>query len=237
MVESLIRSRLDTLIVSIDGTTQDVYEVYRVGGRLDRVLENIRRIVEKKKELGFKTPFIEWQFIVMRQNEHQIANARRLASEIGVDNIVFKNVDFPHGEDDAQVARRWQPVGDAVYQRERPFEKPYKETGRRCWRLWRSAVVNWDGGYAPCCYPTDAEQDFGNVKQHSVREIWNNRHYTSARDLFKGRESQGVEVGCVNCNVYLESEAGMRRNGNGSSNSVKGAGVITVEREVGNGRS
>ena len=101
MVESLIRSRLDTLIVSIDGTTQDVYEVYRVGGRLDRVFENIGRIVEKKKELGYKTPFIEWQFIVVRQNEHQIADARNLAREIGVDNIVFKNVDFPHGEDDA----------------------------------------------------------------------------------------------------------------------------------------
>ena len=98
-------------------------------------------------------------------------------------------------------------------------------------------MVNWDGGYAPCCYLTDAEQDFGNVKQHSVREIWNNRHYTSARDLFKGRESQGVEVGCVNCNVYLGSEAGMRRNGNGSSNSVKVAEVVTVEGKVGNGRS
>lgn len=211
MAESLVKSGLDTLIVSLDGTTQEVYEVYRVGGHLDRVLDNIRLLVEKKKELGYKTPFIEWQFIVMRQNEHQIPDAREMARDLGVDNIVFKKVDFPHGEDDTEVARRWQPVGNMDYQREQPFDKPFAETGRRCWRLWRSAVVNWDGGYAPCCYLTDADQDFGNVETHSIKEIWNNQHYISARDLFKGKENPPVKVGCLNCNVYLESEAGKRR--------------------------
>src|SRR3984893_16430426 len=34
-----VESGLDRLIISIDGTTQDVYEQYRVGGRLDKVLK------------------------------------------------------------------------------------------------------------------------------------------------------------------------------------------------------
>ena len=127
MAESLVKSGLDTLIVSLDGTTQEVYEVYRVGGHLDRVLDNIRLLVEKKKELGYKTPFIEWQFIVMRQNEHQIPEAREMAGDLGVDNIVFKKVDFPHGEDDTEVARRWQPVGNMDYQREQPFDRTLRE--------------------------------------------------------------------------------------------------------------
>ena len=56
MAERIIRSGLDVLIVSLDGVTQDVYEVYRVGGRLDRVIDNIKLLVQKKKELGSKTP-------------------------------------------------------------------------------------------------------------------------------------------------------------------------------------
>ena len=110
MVESLIRSGLDTLIVSIDGTTQDVYEAYRVGGRLDRVFENIGRIVEKKKELGFKTPFIEWQFIVVRQNEHQIADARNLAREIGVETLSSRTWTFPT----VKTMPRWRVGGSLL---------------------------------------------------------------------------------------------------------------------------
>ena len=212
MAVSLIRSGLDVLIISLDGTTQDVYEVYRVGGHLDRVLDNIQLLVQKKKELGSKTPYMEWQFIVMRQNEHQIPEARRLAKELGVDGIVFKRVDFPHGEDDPEVAQRWLPAAatDGL-RREQPFAKPYNENGARCWRLWRSSVINWDGGYAPCCYLTDASDDFGDVKTHSIKEIWNNEHYLTARGLFKEGYIPKAQVGCLDCNVYLESKAARKR--------------------------
>ena len=211
MAERIIRSGLDVLIVSLDGVTQDVYEVYRVGGRLDRVIDNIKLLVEKKKELGSKTPYLEWQFIVMRQNEHQIPEARKMRRELGMDHIVFKKVDFPHGEDDPEVTKRWLPVASEEFLREQPFDKPYAEGGTRCWRLWRSGVVNWDGGYAPCCYLTDASDDFGDVKTHSIKEIWNNERYVTARSLFKDDFVPKTSVGCLNCNVYLDSKSGKKR--------------------------
>ena len=211
MAEALVRSGLDSLIISLDGTTQEVYEVYRVGGRLDRVLDNIRLLAETRRRLGSTTPFLEWQFIVMRQNEHQMEDARRMAAELGVDDIVFKQVDFPHGEDDPKLAERWMPVDTEEFRTDNPFDKPYAEGGDRCWRLWRSGVVNWDGGYAPCCYLTDAADDFGSVKTHTIKEIWNNQHYTTARSLFKDGTAPAVQVGCLGCNVYLDSAAGRKR--------------------------
>ena len=122
MAERLIRSGLDVLIISLDGTTQEVYEVYRVGGYLDRVLDNVKLLVEKRKELGYTTPRLEWQFIVMRQNEHQISEARRMARELGVDDIVFKKVDFPFGEDNKEEAERWLPRGANGARSERPLD-------------------------------------------------------------------------------------------------------------------
>ena len=211
MAERLIRSGLDVLIISLDGTTQGVYEIYRVGGHLDRVLENIKLIATKRRELGFKTPYMEWQFIVMRQNEHQVAEARTMAEELGVDGIVFKRVDFPHGMDDPELARRWLPVATDGSSNGRPFAKPYAENGLRCWRLWRSGVVNWDGGYAPCCYLTDARDDFGDVKTHSINQIWNNEQYVTARSLFKDGTVPKTYVGCLDCDVYRQSGAGRRR--------------------------
>ena len=211
MAEAIVRSGLDSMIISLDGTTQEVYEIYRVGGYLNRVLDNIKLLAQKKNGLGSKTPFLEWQFIVMRQNEHQIPEARQMAKDLGIDDIVFKNVDFPHGEDDPKLAEQWLPTVSDGFRRAQPFDKPYKENGLRCWRLWRSGVVNWDGGYAPCCYLTDAEDDFGNLNTHSIKEIWNNTRYSTARKLFNENYVPTTKIGCLNCNVYLESKAGQKR--------------------------
>ena len=211
MAENIIKSGLDVLIVSLDGVTQEVYEKYRVGGRLDRVLDNLRLLVQKKRELGYTTPHVEWQFIVMRQNEHQMEEARQLATEIGVNSVIFKNVDFPHGMDDAKEAQRWLPREHPDYLRDDPFVKPYQEDGRRCWRLWRSAVVNWDGGLAPCCYLTDKSEDFGEVTKSSIKDIWNNENYTTARGLFEDDYTPEKWVGCVTCSVYLGSRAARKR--------------------------
>jgi MoaA/NifB/PqqE/SkfB family radical SAM enzyme len=211
MAEQIVSAGLDVLIVSLDGITQEVYEVYRVGGHLDRVLDNLRLLTETKKRLGSTTPHIEWQFIVMRQNEHQIEDARALANELAVDSIVFKKVDFPHGETDLAEAERWLPRQHPEYLREEPFYKPYQEDGTVCWRLWRTAVVNWDGGLAPCCYLTDKEQDFGDASTTPVKDIWNGSSYTTARGLFKKGDNPKEWVGCLDCSVYLGSRAARHR--------------------------
>ena len=227
MARRIIEAGLDTLIVSIDGTTQEVYEKYRVAGRLDLVMANLKLLVDTKRELGSKTPYIEWQFIVMRQNQHQLSEARAKAREVGVDGIYFKKVDFPLGEQDTEVAKQWMPVGIEEYLREHPFERPYQEQGGRCWRLWRSGVVNWDGGFVPCCYLTDKSQDFANVTNPSIKESWNNEHYQAGRELFKIGANPKQRVGCVSCPVYTESDVATRRGdqtpvqANGHSNAVE----------------
>jgi len=85
-----VESGLDRLIISIDGTTQEVYEQYRVGGKLDKVMEGARNIVKWKKALKSKTPFVFFQFLVVKPNEHQIEDIKALGAEIGVDAVRFK---------------------------------------------------------------------------------------------------------------------------------------------------
>ena len=72
-------------------------------------------------------------------------------------------------------------------------------------------MVNWDGGFAPCCYLTDKTQDFGDVNESSVKAIWNSADYTTARGLFKKDFIPGKWVGCLDCSVYLGSRAARSR--------------------------
>ena len=83
MARKTVESGLDRLIISLDGTTQEVYEQYRVGGDLEKVLEGARHIVKWKKRLGSTRPFVFFQFLVVRPNEHQIDAIRQLGKTIG----------------------------------------------------------------------------------------------------------------------------------------------------------
>lgn len=84
----LIASGLDILSVSIDGASQETYEQYRIGGKLEKVLENLRLLVRLRKERG-SGPKLIWQFLVFKHNEHEVERARELAREIGVDDVSF----------------------------------------------------------------------------------------------------------------------------------------------------
>src|SRR6187551_3690684 len=56
--KAAVLSSLDRLIISIDGTTQDTYQSYRVGGSLDKVIEGTKNIIRWKKELKSRTPHV-----------------------------------------------------------------------------------------------------------------------------------------------------------------------------------
>ena len=97
-----VESGLSEVIISIDGTTQETYESYRVGGKLERVREGVKRLVAAREEMKSLTPFIVIQFLVVKPNEHQIPEIQALGKELGVDKVVLKTAqiyDYEQGSD------------------------------------------------------------------------------------------------------------------------------------------
>lgn len=192
-----VESGLDRLIISIDGTTQETYKQYRVGGNLDKVLEGAARVVRWKKELNSKTPFIIFQFLVVRHNEHQIEEVKRLAREIGVDQVRLKTAqvyDFEHDPNKLipTLSRysRYKKGSDGRMQ----FKGNNKN---HCWRLWHDPVITWDGTIAPCCFDKDAQHKLGSLQHNSFREIWNNPAYQKFRaQVLQSRKNIDI---CANC--------------------------------------
>jgi radical SAM protein with 4Fe4S-binding SPASM domain len=191
-----VESGLDRLIISIDGTTQDVYQQYRVGGQLSKVIEGARNIVKWKKEMKSKTPFIIFQFLVVKPNEHQIEEVKKLGAEIGVDDVWFKSAQvYDYAKDpnglipENEKYSRYKKSGDSYI---------YKgKLANHCWRLWHDPVITWDGLVAPCCFDKDAQHKLGDLKNQSFREIWNNREYREFRQkIMSGRKNIDI---CANC--------------------------------------
>jgi radical SAM protein with 4Fe4S-binding SPASM domain len=196
-----VESGLDRLIISIDGTTQDVYQQYRIGGKLDKVLEGARNIVKWKKELGSNKPFVFFQFLVVKPNEHQIEDVKRLAKEVGVDEVRFKTAqiyDYEQGNDlipTLDKFSRYRKNTDGTYEIKSGLSN-------HCWKLWHANVITWDGLVVPCCFDKDAMHRLGNLKTQSFKEIWHNDNYQQFRkELFTSRKNIDI---CANCSEGIK---------------------------------
>ena len=191
-----VESGLDRLIISIDGTTQDTYESYRVNGKLEKVLEGARHIVKWKRQLRSTTPRLVFQFLVVKPNEHQIEEVKVLAKEIGVDVVKFKTAqlyDYRNGHElmpDNERYSRYKKQADGTYQLK-------NKLSNHCWKLWNSCVFTWDGQVVPCCFDKDARHRLGDIHKHSFREIWQNEAYRNFRSkLLTSRKEIDI---CSNC--------------------------------------
>lgn len=107
MIERLVGSGLDILSVSVDGLTQETYEKYRIGGKLDRVLANLRALVDERAKQGSTTPHIAWQYLVFRHNEHEVDRVEAFARERGADEIRIKAPFLPT---EGEYMAAWMPT-------------------------------------------------------------------------------------------------------------------------------
>ncbi len=200
-IRETIASGLDSMIVSLDGVTQDVYEKYRVKGNVHKVVDGMRRFMEIKKEMNSKTPLIALQFLVMKHNESQIADVKKLAEDIGVDRLLIKNIEVRSLEE----AKEWLPVDDKY--RRYHFDGEHYEVKnadkKSCPRPWLSTLINWDGSVVPCCFDKNGHYEMGNINKQNMDDIWQNEKFTKFRyQLLTNRKSIDM---CRNCNQGLGS--------------------------------
>ena len=191
-----IESGLDRLIISVDGSTQEVYEQYRKSGKLEVVLQGARNVVKWKKELKSKTPHLIFQFLVVRPNEHQIPEIYKLAEEIGIDEVKLKTAqiyDYVQGNPlipNQDQYSRYRRQSDGSY-------RIKNQLLNHCWKLWHACVITWDGVVVPCCFDKDAKYRMGNLQEQSLREVWQQQPYREFRQqLVKGRDKIDI---CTNC--------------------------------------
>jgi radical SAM protein with 4Fe4S-binding SPASM domain len=191
-----VESGLDRLIISIDGTTQATYESYRIGGNLGKVIEGTKSMVKWKKRLKSRTPHIIFQFLVVRPNEHQIGDVKRLAKELEVDEVALKTAqiyDYQQGSDlIPSIGRysRYKENADGTYTIKNQLLD-------HCWKMWHSCVVTWDGKVVPCCFDKDAHFALGDLTKNTFQEIWQGDTYRQFRaSLLRSRSE--IEI-CKNC--------------------------------------
>jgi radical SAM protein with 4Fe4S-binding SPASM domain len=194
--KKIVESGLDRLIISIDGSTQEIYEQYRIGGRLNKVIEATKHLTDWKNKLHSKTPHLIFQFLVVKPNEHQIKDIENLAQELNADEIRFKTAqiyNYQQGNPlipsiDKYSRYKRKPDGSYVLKNKLP---------NQCWKMWHSSVITWDGKVLPCCFDKDAKHQLGNLQTTSFSKIWKSNEYNRFRASILKSRSQ-IDI-CQNC--------------------------------------
>lgn len=199
--KATVETGLDKLIISLDGTNEESYMQYRIGGIYNEVLKGIKEIVRQKKAASSKRPMVILQFLVLKSNQHQITQIRQLGKDLGVDKVESKTAQFrefkegnPLMPDDPRFSRYKKVDED---HKGFPQYKIKNRLPNHCFRMWSSFVVTWDGMIVPCCFDKDATYNMGNIRERSCAEIWKNEAYKDFRKkILSSRKSIDI---CTNC--------------------------------------
>jgi len=168
----------DLVLFSILGYSKEVHEMVQKGVNHEKVVNNIRYMLELRKKLNLDGPKIEVVFYATPENEHE------------------KN----------KYEEFWRGVVDGVnvYRASQSFREANKQEvkipprNKSCWLLWKRMCIFWNGNVTICCSDVNEEYILGNLNKQSIREIWNNEKMLSLKKLHKKRKFQEIPL-CSHC--------------------------------------
>jgi MoaA/NifB/PqqE/SkfB family radical SAM enzyme len=192
---------ISEIILSLNGTTQDVYEQHQVGGEVERVLRGARRLAAA---VGATTA-LTLQMVVNRANAGQIEETRALVETIGFHKLRLKS--FSVMDRSRATYERFVP-GDAGLSR-------YSEFGvlKPALRRMQPApcqdwmIVNWDGTVNPCCWDYEGTLVLGNVRTEGVLGVWRGMTLAAHRQRIASGDYYDICDRCVGCTT-LPQDAG-----------------------------
>ena len=159
----ILENRPYKIIVSLDGNNQESYQAIRgAGAAFDKAVRNIEALTDIHQKTRSLTK-ISVRMIEMQINRDQVqAFKERWASRnVEVEIRQF----FPWGEKEMTALGSYEKYPPSM-----PCPFP-----------WQYLVVQWNGDVVPCCRDYNAVIPLGNVRESSLKDIWNSSRYEDFR--------------------------------------------------------
>jgi len=203
----LLRSGLDTLVLSLDGATKETYESIRRGAKFEEVVDNIRSFLEIKRRLSVKRPRTMLLIVRMRANEKEIATIIQRFRNLPVDEILVEGLDTLAGHPLISGLKSNELRGPRIR--------------RHCGALWHTLTVYWDGRTVPCCRDFDARCVTGDASREDLLDIWNDRRMQALRQAHISRGYQHIEL-CRECKDWPSETCTLRPDAGTIAAGVRG---------------
>jgi len=180
-IEDIMRSHLtheDYILLSVLGNSKETHEKVMRGVDHDRVVANIKNLVEYRRVHELNGPIIETVFFRTPDNAHEEEAYRDYWGKV-VDNS------------------RATPASEQ-YVSYRDGHAPTSFRTRTCHQLWERMTVHWNGNVVLCHADIDGQIVLGSLQEMTIPEIWNCDRVSAIRDLHRQSRFRDLPI-CAAC--------------------------------------
>lgn len=186
LARKVLESNPFKLIISLDGYDEKSYREIR-GKRADfsRAVSNIEELINIHREIKPSTEILV-RMISLKANINHSDSFKKYWEKKGI--AVEIRTFFPWSE------KEMADLGE--------FEKypPFMP----CPFPWQYLVIQWNGDVVPCCRDYNGVNKIGNVKDHSLKDIWNGPNYAAFREQHRTGDYKGNSF-CSDCmDIYYQ---------------------------------
>ena len=168
-MQELMAAKVDSINFSLDADSKDAYEGIRGVNCFETVKENILIAAQTRKEGDYKTKLFIYG-VVLEENMLELLKLKR----------DFENI-----------------VDELFLKYDMRKESPTRGVPKNYWTWpFNNLLICWDGEVAPCCVDVNHDYRVGNVKNNSVREIFDGVKFSLLRE--KIQNGTPIEI-CEQC--------------------------------------
>ncbi len=184
-IVKLFNTGIDSVKYSIDGLNQDEYEKIRIGGKYNKVIENIKEMKILRDSMESKTKLS----IGIILSQYNISKRENYIQTYGsyVDEIIFSLISNQSGH-----------ISKSEYKNLKPSEVNISTQWKPCRQLWDRIVVTYDGMLTACCIDFENTLSYSNLETSSLKESWNNLRMKTFRDEHTNHKFKEMSL-CKTC--------------------------------------
>lgn len=180
LIHSILSYNVAVVVFSVDACNKETYERIRVKGKFDRVLKNIKKFNE------------------IRKNDYPNSVTQTRISGVALENtqnpIEMRDYWEEH-VDQVSIRReipRWDSYGNEIHGKE-----------GICNLLYERLYVWFDGTCVPCDFDYKSYLNLGNVNENTIKEIWHGKPYNKIRKTHVSKNRKCLEP-CNRCNFGID---------------------------------
>ncbi len=209
--EAIFEYKVDVFAVSLDGATDETNSRIRRGSKINTIVQDLKEIVQIKKERGLQYPWINFVFCAMQSNIRELPELVRLAGKIGLDEVkvVYLTV---FGEDllnetlwgkeelIREVFEEAMKVGEETGVALKLPHIPGEDVAgdkyhKDCFVAWRDFFLGSDGFIRPCM--STPIKFFEYDKNKEFMDMWNAKEYQNYRSIVNNQDK--MDAPCKRC--------------------------------------
>ena len=158
MAKAIFENDVQTLVISADAADKVNYEKIRVKGVFEKTLKNLELLNKVKKQYPESRTIIRVSGVKI--NENQDFEQMKKVYGTRSDSVAFVNY-LP-----------W----------ESSYENEINDIKEPCTDLWKRTFIWYDGKINPCDYDYKSVLNKYNIKDISLKDVWNSDYYNSLRE-------------------------------------------------------